>query len=472
MTTPRPDRKRTIFVWTCAIATVAILIATREILLPFVLALVIAYVLTPAVSFVERSRAPRWVAVLIVYVVTLGTLYGFLSLVAPRLVQETIGLRKELPGLSVKLRDQWVPTIYDKLRVLGIMRAAPEPDPPPTAQANAKGPSSGLNVKPNPDGSYDVRLNGEVEVRAEGGAWRVTPVENLDDKSQSFDLGKIVGDSVDKAVDYGRRNIVAVLRFGSSLVATVSRGVFTFFLTLMLAGYIMITRERLLEFFRVLVRPPQRGSFDLWLKRIDRGLAGVVRGQLLICLVNGVLSAIGFALIGLKYWPILAIVAGVMSIIPIFGSILSSIPAVAIGLTQGIGTAFAALAWIVGIHQIEANLLNPKIYGIAAKIHPVLVIFSLLVGEHFFGLVGALLAVPCMSIVQNTFLHFRTVSLGADAPTDTFSGMPVLVTLRSEQDDKGTKTPAKPKAQADPEGAAKSEGPRDGQNDTQTSEKG
>ena len=61
---------------------------------------------------------------------------------------------------------------------------------------------------------------------------------------------------------------------------------------------------------------------------------------------------------------------------------MSSIPVVAIGLTQGLGTALAALAWIVGIHQIEANLLNPKIYGIAAKIHPVLVIFSLLVGEH------------------------------------------------------------------------------------------
>lgn len=94
-------------------------------------------------------------------------------------------------------------------------------------------------------------------------------------------------------------------------------------------------------------------------------------------------------------------------------------------IDAGAGTAFAALAWIVGIHQIEANLLNPKIYGIAAKIHPVLVIFSLLLGEHFFGLVGALLAVPCMSIVQNTFLHFRTVALGADAPTDTFAGFPI-----------------------------------------------
>jgi predicted PurR-regulated permease PerM len=153
--------------------------------------------------------------------------------------------------------------------------------------------------------------------------------------------------------------------------------------------------------------------------RIDAGLSGVVRGQLAICFINGLLSAIGFACIGLKYWPVMALIAAIFSLIPIFGSIASAIPAVAIGLTQSLPTAFFALAWIVGIHQLEANLLNPKIMGDAAKIHPVLVIFSLLVGEHFFQVVGALLAVPTMSIAQSLFLHFRDVIDRRDA-----EGMP------------------------------------------------
>ena len=142
---------------------------------------------------------------------------------------------------------------------------------------------------------------------------------------------------------------------------------------------------------------------------MNGGLSGVVRGQLVICLINGVLSAIGFAIVGLKYWPVLALVSTVMSLIPIFGSIASAIPAVALALTQSFGTALFVLAWIVGIHQLEANLLNPKIMGDSAKIHPMLVIFSLLVGEHFFHVTGALLAVPTMSIVQSLFLHFREV---------------------------------------------------------------
>ncbi len=195
-----------------------------------------------------------------------------------------------------------------------------------------------------------------------------------------------------------------------SRVSTVSRAIFIFFITLMLAAYLMITRDRVHSFFRSLVRPSGRTGFDGLLRRIDQGLSGVVRGQLVICGINGILSAIGFAFVGLKYWPVMALLAAIFSLVPIFGSIASAVPAVAIALTQGIPTAFFVLAWIVGIHQLEANLLNPKIMGDAAKIHPVLVIFSLLVGEHFFHVVGALLAVPTMSVAQSLFLHFRDVT--------------------------------------------------------------
>src|ERR1700734_4048142 len=78
-------------------------------------------------------------------------------------------------------------------------------------------------------------------------------------------------------------------------------------------------------------------------------------------------------------------------------------------VAQGLPTATFVLLWIVGIHQLEANVLNPKIMGDSAKIHPVLVIFALLAGEHFFHVAGALLAVPVMSMAQSVFLHIRAV---------------------------------------------------------------
>lgn len=418
------DRNRTIFLAISAGLALAVVLATRAVILPFVLASVIAYVLTPAVSLVERARVPRWVAVLIVYAVTFSAIYTFAATITPRLVREVKGLKHELPALSVHIRDRWVPAFRDKLREAGIGRSDDEPAPASSNAPLQESPASVLTVHPSPDGSYSVQVETEVELTATGDrSWRIAPVSD-DHGSKSFDIARYSADAIERAFAWGRRNTFEVLRYGSTIVALLSRGIFLSILTLMLAAYIMISRERIIDFFRVLVKPSSRASFNVLLARLDRGLAGVVRGQLLICCVNGVLSAIGFSLVGLKYWPILSIVAAVMSIIPIFGSILSSIPAVAIGLTQGIGTALFVLLWVIGIHQLEANILNPKIYGIAAKIHPVLVIFSLLVGEHFFSLTGALLAVPCMSIVQNVFLHFRALALGPDAPRDSFSPPP------------------------------------------------
>jgi predicted PurR-regulated permease PerM len=218
---------------------------------------------------------------------------------------------------------------------------------------------------------------------------------------------------------YLSENSVELIKLGQRIVGAVSKAIFNLFMTLMLGGYMMLTHERIIRFFRELFAPPTQPSFDRLLHRLDRGLSGVVRGQLLICLVNGVLSAIGFWLFDLKYWPLMALIAAIGSLIPIFGSIISTIPAVAIGLTQSFGTAFAVLAWVIGIHQLEANFLNPKIIGDAAKIHPVLVVFSLLVGEHFFQIKGALFAVPCMSILQTIFLHFRESTMGLKDPTAT-----------------------------------------------------
>jgi predicted PurR-regulated permease PerM len=136
-----------------------------------------------------------------------------------------------------------------------------------------------------------------------------------------------------------------------------------------------------------------------------------VRGQLVICFINGVLTYIGLVLFHVKYSLLLAGIAATMSLIPIFGSILSSIPIVAIALISSgsfdLKQGVLVLAWIIGIHLVEANFLNPKIMGDAARIHPVLVVFALIAGEHSYGLVGALFAVPVASIIQTIFVYYR-----------------------------------------------------------------
>jgi predicted PurR-regulated permease PerM len=407
------NRGRIVFLSIWGVLVVAVLLWAREILLPFILALVVAYVLLPAVEWVQaKAKIPRWAAVILVYVVTIGGLYISVAAMAPRLGSEMRGLFRELPAIGATIRDEHVPAMRRWLSGLTGVAAPPQEEaaPPPV------GP---MRIVPQPDGSYEVNFGSGVEVhQLSEGRWRFEPVPPV--QAAPFEPGKFMSDAISKSITYVQRNTMEVIRLGRSIITVVSRAIFIFFITLMLAAYLMITESSIFGFFRSLVFPDSRRSFDLLIARIDRGLSGVVRGQLLICLVNGVLSAIGFWFFGLKYWPILAIVAGVMSLLPIFGSILSSIPIVAIALTQSLGVALEVLLWILGIHQLEANFLNPKIIGDQAHIHPVLVIFSLLAGEHFFGLPGALLAVPVLSIAQSLFLHFRNITFGDDAPADSF----------------------------------------------------
>lgn len=429
--------RRTVFLTVSAVLTAALLVVAHAVLLPFVLALVVAYVLTPAVLRIERARVPRWAAILIVYALVIAGISGFVAISVPRLVAEGKALAVEAPRLAARFREEYLPALDARLsrwsgRDLAVPRApSPEAEPGPepagiealdlASAADQPAEEDGANRAPirvqrRDDGSFDVRIADDVELReTSDGVWQITQTRPRHPLSSA----SMIQEAFEKAADYLRENSLTLLRIGQAIATAISRGIFNLFMTLMLAGYLILTHEKIIHFFRELWHPSARASFDRFLRRLDRGLSGVVRGQLLICLVNGVLSAIGFWLFDLKYWPILSILAGVMSLIPIFGSILSSIPAVVIGLTQSFGTAVGVLAWIVGIHQLEANFLNPKIIGDAAKIHPVLVVLALLIGEHFFQITGALFAVPCLSIAQTVFLHFRESTLGLPDPTGT-----------------------------------------------------
>ncbi len=207
-------------------------------------------------------------------------------------------------------------------------------------------------------------------------------------------------------------NTAQIFLLGRQLVGITFRAIFGLFLVLMLTAVLTMDRERIQRFFYSLVPPEYQPAYRAVISGMSIGLAGVVRGQVLICLTNGILTFLGLWLFGVKLPLLLALIATVFSLIPIFGSILSTLPIVAIALTDSVAKGVFTLLWIIGIHLVEANLLNPKIMGDAAKIHPVVVVFALIVGERTAGLIGALFAVPIASVVLTMFrfLHARALS--------------------------------------------------------------
>lgn len=434
------------------------MIAFREVLRPFLVALLLAYLIDPIVGWVNertvfRRKIPRGLAVLSVYAVFITAVTLFFVLLIPQLVQEVGGLARDIPQTIQDVRHERLPKLNARLTSLfsrsssgdeasqnivdasehmykSVQRAEEESfivASLPTEDERRRFLANEINVDSSDTAqSIDRQL---VRLREEeGGDWVVLLEQNnLEFQRQqdgsfrlqipdagaqaslsrnSFDLVRILDDSLDNLAQTAGRTLTDALSLGQRFLSKVSGVLFATLITFMVAAFVSIDVPHILRFIRSMFPANKQEPLSTLLGELNRGLSGVVRGQLLICLVNGILTGIGLFIFKVKFAFVLAVFAGVMSLIPVFGTLISSVPIVLIALTQGFTVGLAAAGWIAGIHFLEGNFLNPKIIGGAARIHPALVVFALVAGEHVYGILGALLAVPIASLVQTLFLFF------------------------------------------------------------------
>jgi len=344
------------------------------------------------------------------YIVLIAAIVGFLFLLVPRLSSDIKRLGNEVS--MQKINEEWVPKVAHWLeeRFPSLAVKPPQADEPVVSDEAPLPRGTAFALRPLPDGRTAIELAPSgIDIKPDdAGGYHIAPVEQqreaatLADKLRAYVKQALVG------LQSKLNDAVRVLQ---DIIAGFIKGIFGFFFTLMIGAFILIDLEKVHAFLRSLFPPNVREDYDVIIAGIDRGLSGVIRGQLVICVINACLTYVGLVVFGVKYKLILALVAGLMSLIPIFGSILSSVPIVIASLMSGdegieIFKGVGMVLWIIGIHLVEANVLNPKIIGTAAKIHPVLVIFALFLGEASYGLVGALLAVPILSAIQVVFVYF------------------------------------------------------------------
>jgi predicted PurR-regulated permease PerM len=413
-------RRQVVLLVIFAAAVVAIVYGFRSVLVPFVLGLAIAYVLTPVVTWMahlgsSRPRMPRWVAVIVLYVVLLSGLSVFFVAFLPRLADEMGIMMREVPQAFRHVREEWLPAVseaYEENLSPLLRRAVPDvisqAEPRATAPEEERYPA--IVFARTREGSYRLELQDlQVDVRRAGDDAVVLTARSPQKgaHAEPLDLERSLTEVLGNLLEAGQEHAAVLFSVGQEVVLFLIRFTFTFFITLIISAFILADQQRILAFFESIVPTAWREDYRRVLEALDRGLAGVVRGQVLICLVNGTLSGIGFALLGLRYWPVLTAICTVFTLVPIFGTIISSVPAVMIGLTQGWATGLLTLGWITIIHLLESYVLNPKIIGRTARIHPVIVFFALIAGERAGGLLGVLLGVPVASILQNVFLFWK-----------------------------------------------------------------
>lgn len=355
----------------------------RSVLLPFVLASLLAYVFHPIVSWLARVKIrgrplPRAASVLIIYLTFALLVIIFCTLFLPQFYREIIRLAKDATTLINAIDDHSI-NEFGKI-IEQFFR--------------------------------DYQL--PVEIIAPATDAHQAPEIHHRPSWISLDLVNISHTLINDTILYLKSEAKNIVSSAKNIIADFISFLLMMVLVLMLTGFLLVDLDSIKKFAFTLVAINDREQFNILLLRLDQRLSGVVRGQLTICLINALLTLIGLLIFKIKFAFILATIAGIFSLVPIFGSILSTVPIVLVALTISPMTGLAALLWIIVIHALEANFLNPKILGDSAKIHPVLIILALLTGEHFYGIIGALLAVPIISIIITIFSALLGKAEGMD----------------------------------------------------------
>lgn len=136
------------------------------------------------------------------------------------------------------------------------------------------------------------------------------------------------------------------------------------------------------------------------LGEIDAVVGGFVRGQLLVAMVMVALISIGLWLTGIEFWFPIGVAAGILDVIPYFGPLLGAIPALVIAVLKSPLRAVYVVIVFAVANQIESAVLTPRIVSGYVGLHPLVVIFALMLGARMFGLLGMMVAVPVAGMIR------------------------------------------------------------------------
>lgn len=201
-------------------------------------------------------------------------------------------------------------------------------------------------------------------------------------------------------------NIVSVTIGGiSNVIGVVAQMVLIIFTTPFILYYMLVgqgdARSQLLK----VIPTKYRNSVSNMLGDINFQLSTYIRGQLLVALVVGIMFGVMFAIIGLDYALVLGIIAGVLNMIPYFGSFVAFLIALIIAAVHSPFMVVKTLI-VFGLEQlIEGRILSPLVHGAKLKMHPITVLFVLLIGARFLGLLGALVSIPIFAIGKIIFQY-------------------------------------------------------------------
>ncbi|MGD1055882.1 MAG: AI-2E family transporter [Solirubrobacteraceae bacterium] len=322
--------------------------AAGKVLVIFIIAGLIALLLNPAVAFLHRSRLPRGLAVLAVYLAFFLTLAGIGFLLANPISDQVRTFSNNLPDI-VKEANKSIENLQHELDHHGV----------------------------------------HVELVKQG----KTALQSVEGK---------VAKSASKLAS-----------FGGALATEVANGIFDLVLVFVLSVYMLLYGRQIGTLVRRGMPDGDGSNADDYPHLVQRAISRYVGGQLLFSTVMGASTGVMLYLFGVlgifpdgrTYAVAFAVFYGVMELVPYVGPILGALPPVIVALFTKPITALWVTLLFVGLQQLEGHVVAPQVFGHTLRINPLLVILALLLGLQFYGILGALLALPILAVLRETTVY-------------------------------------------------------------------
>lgn len=310
----------------------------NDILLPFVVGMVVAYLLDPAVLRLQRFGISRTLATTVVTILAALASFGVSMAVLPPLFGQIQQLIAGAPDLALKAAMQVQPFIEPLRERFGM-------------------PALSLQ-----------------NLQAEAAQWA----------GQVFAIaGGVAG---------------GMLRGGAAVINLLA----LLFITPVVTFYLLRDWEKLLFAIDRNLPIDHADTIRELAHQSNQAIGGYIRGQALVCLSLGTIYAVGLTLVGLQFGFVIGLIAGAISFIPFVGTFVGAVLSIGMALAQfppdWMSVAVVAGVFVIG-QALEGNILSPKLVGDRVGLHPVWIMFALLAGGVLFGFVGVLVAVPIAAVV-------------------------------------------------------------------------
>jgi predicted PurR-regulated permease PerM len=211
----------------------------------------------------------------------------------------------------------------------------------------------------------------------------------------------IVGFKIDpKQVNtYLTNELSSIGQDAVTVTGKVFGGFFSILTVFIISFYLLMYQDEFKKSFAALFHRDSRKSVLETMDKVNEKLGAWLRGQIILCLFIGVMTWVGLVLIGIPYPLPLALIAGMLEVVPTLGPIMSAVPAVVVALTVSPTLALIVVAMYIVIQALENHILVPNIMQKAVGLNPIIVILGITIGANLMGIPGALLSIPFISFI-------------------------------------------------------------------------